>query len=87
MALHSMLGFAGGVFGPVMFGLVLDLTGGSNNPEAWTWAFAVLATVTLAGPLAMLVLRPNDLPGDGRRGSSHAVAERLAVASDNRSIT
>lgn len=66
MALHSMLGFAGGVFGPVAFGAVLDAAGGGGVPGAWSWAFAVVAAVTLAGPLALLVIRPADLPGDGR---------------------
>jgi MFS family permease len=65
MALHSMLGFAGGVFGPVAFGAVLDAAGGGAAPAAWAWAFAVIAAVTLLGPLALLALRPNDLPGDG----------------------
>jgi MFS family permease len=67
MALHSMLGFAGGVFGPVAFGAVLDAAGGGAAPAAWAWAFAVIAAVTLLGPLALLALRPNDLPGDGER--------------------
>jgi MFS family permease len=67
MALHSMLGFAGGVFGPVVFGAVLDAAGGSGTAGGWAWAFAVLAAVTLVGPLALLVLRPDDLPGDGER--------------------
>ncbi|MFC7543955.1 hypothetical protein ACFQU2_37140 [Siccirubricoccus deserti] len=66
MALHSMLGFAGGVVGPVAFGAVLDAAGGGSVPGAWSWAFAVLALVTLVGPLALLVIRPADLPGDGR---------------------
>lgn len=67
MALHSMLGFAGGVLGPVAFGAVLDAGGGSGSREAWGWAFGMLAAVTLTGPLVLLILRPDDLPGDGEQ--------------------
>jgi MFS family permease len=77
MALHSMLGFAGGVFGPFAFGAVLDAAGGSGAAGAWSAAFAMLAAVALLGPLALIMLRPDDLPGDAghradRRGASPA---------------
>ncbi|WP_373285176.1 MFS transporter [Caldovatus sediminis] len=77
MALHSMLGFAGGVFGPFAFGAVLDAAGGSGAAGAWSAAFAMLAAVALLGPVALMMPRPDDLPGDaahraGRRGASPA---------------
>ena len=87
MALHSMLGFAGGVFGPVMFGVVLDLAGGSGVPGAWAWAFAGLAAATLVGPLALLVLRPADLPGDGGRNAgppTPSISQPAAVTPGDR---
>jgi MFS family permease len=70
MALHSTLGFTGAFFGPLVFGLVLDLAGGQSL-LAWGLAFAHMGVVMLGGPLALVLLRPEPLPGD--RG--HAIAE------------
>ncbi|HEX5326692.1 MAG TPA: MFS transporter [Acetobacteraceae bacterium] len=67
LAVHSMLGFAGGVVGPIVFGATLDLAGGAGREIAWTAAYIVLAALTLLGPLAIAILRPRELPGD-RRG-------------------
>lgn len=68
IAVHSMVGFAGGIFGPAVFGIVLDIAGGAQFPAAWVTAFAVIAVVTLLGPAAMTFLKPADLKGDGGRG-------------------
>lgn len=65
IAVHSMIGFAGGIFGPAVFGTVLDLAGGTDTATAWIIAYTVLGTVTLIGPLSMLLLRPAELEGDG----------------------
>ncbi len=65
IAVHSMIGFAGGIFGPAVFGAVLDLAGGTDTATAWIIAYAVLGTITLIGPLSMVLLRPADLQGDG----------------------
>lgn len=65
IAVHSMIGFAGGIFGPAVFGAVLDLAGGTGTAVAWITAYVVLGTVTLIGPLSILLLRPADLEGDG----------------------
>lgn len=65
IAVHSMIGFAGGIFGPAVFGAVLDLAGGTGTATAWITAYAVLGAVTLLGPLSILLLRPADLEGDG----------------------
>jgi MFS family permease len=66
MALHSTLGFTGSFFGPLVFGLVLDLAGG-QSVLAWGLAFAHMGVVMLAGPLALALLRPEPLPGDRAR--------------------
>ncbi|MFN4087446.1 MAG: MFS transporter [Alphaproteobacteria bacterium] len=66
MALHSMLGFAGGFIGPLAFGLALDLAGG-DGVAAWGFAFAHMGVVMLLGPLVIRLLRPAELAGDGRR--------------------
>lgn len=48
MGLHSMAGYAGGFFGPLGVGLMLDLAGG-DGALGWGLAFGHLAVVTLAG--------------------------------------
>lgn len=56
IAVHSLVGFVGGFLGPLAFGQVLDLAGGSADPAAWGWAFAALGAVAALGPLALLTL-------------------------------
>ncbi|MEO9188941.1 MAG: MFS transporter [Acetobacteraceae bacterium] len=67
IAMHSMLGFAGGAVGPIVFGATLDLAGGARMGGAWAAAYVLLAVLTLFGPLMLFTLRPRDLAGDGRR--------------------
>jgi len=42
MGLHSLLGFGGGLLGPAIFGLVLDLTGSRTSQISWVWAYAAI---------------------------------------------
>jgi len=49
MAVHSMLGFGAGFVAPLVFGVVLDLAGGKENPRAWGLAFTTLG----AGAIVM----------------------------------
>ena len=42
MGLHSLMGFGGGLLGPAIFGLVLDLTGSRSSQIAWVWAYAAV---------------------------------------------
>jgi len=42
MAVHSFLGFGAGMIAPLVFGAVLDLTGGNTSVLAWGFAFATL---------------------------------------------
>ncbi|MEK7687929.1 MAG: MFS transporter, partial [Pseudomonadota bacterium] len=44
LAVHSMLGYAGGFVGPLVVGWTLDLAGGMS-PIAWGLAFAVVAVL------------------------------------------
>jgi MFS family permease len=53
IAIHSLMGFGGGFLGPLAFGMVLDLGGGSSSVAAWGLAFASLALVVAPGPLAL----------------------------------
>jgi MFS family permease len=39
MGLHSMMGFGGGLLGPSIFGYILDISGGQQQPIAWVFAY------------------------------------------------
>jgi predicted lipid-binding transport protein (Tim44 family) len=75
LAVHSMLGYAGGFVGPLAVGWTLDLAGGMS-PGAWAAAFAMIAVLTLLALIAFWTMRPRELAGDRHhqpvRGSSHA---------------
>ena len=43
LAMHSVLGFSGGFLGPLVVGLVLDLTAGSGSLVGWGFAFMAMA--------------------------------------------
>ena len=51
LAMHSVFGFSGGFLGPLVVGLVLDLTAGSGSIVGWGFASMVMA----AGSLAALI--------------------------------
>jgi MFS family permease len=51
MALHAVCGFTGAIVGPVLFGAILDVTGGQAEPIAWITAFAGMFGMVLLGPL------------------------------------
>jgi MFS family permease len=61
LAIHSMLGYAGGFVGPLAFGWTLDLAGGMS-PTAWGLAFAGVGIVVLLGQLAAEALRRGSAP-------------------------
>ena len=42
MGLHSLMGFGGGLMGPAIFGLVLDIAGSRSSQSAWVWAYAAV---------------------------------------------
>ncbi len=56
MGLHSLMGFGGGLLGPAIFGLVLDLTGSRASQISWVWAYAA---VVIWGVLFVLYERRN----------------------------
>jgi len=58
MGLYSLLGFAGGLLGPVVFGVALDAAGGAANPVAWVVAYAAIGAGCLAAPLVARLMRP-----------------------------
>jgi MFS family permease len=65
LALHSMLGYAGGFVGPLMVGWILDLSGGMS-PLGWGLAFAHVGVVVLIGQVVFIRLGARDLAGDRR---------------------
>ena len=63
MAVHSILGYFGGLIGLLVLGIVPDLAAGTS-PPAWGIIYIHLGVVVLAGLMALSVLRPKDLAGD-----------------------
>lgn len=43
MAVYGTVGWMAGILSPLAVGVVLDLAGGPAAPNAWAWAFAVIA--------------------------------------------
>ncbi len=60
MAVHSLVGFGCAFLGPLVLGVILDLTGGALTPVSWGLAFASLAAVGLLGPVAMALVPKTD---------------------------
>ncbi|NQU73045.1 MAG: MFS transporter, partial [Rhodospirillales bacterium] len=55
MAMHSLMGFAGGFIGPLLFGVMLDNAGGASDPIAWGMAFITIGIAAALGPLALVI--------------------------------
>lgn len=73
LAVHSMLGYAGGFAGPLLVGWTLDIAGGMSR-FGWAAAFLVVAFSMLLALTLFSVMRPQGLVSDAdRRGS---LAER-----------
>ncbi|TAK52163.1 MAG: MFS transporter [Betaproteobacteria bacterium] len=53
MGFYSLVGFGGGMLGPTLFGVVLDLAGGAGRAAAWAWAYGAVGAGCLAAPLAV----------------------------------
>jgi MFS family permease len=51
MGLYSLVGFAGGLLGPVIFGAALDIAGGANAASAWIAGYAAIGAGCLAAPI------------------------------------
>ena len=66
LAVHSMLGYAGGFLGPLVVGWILDLSGG-KTPASWAFAYLMVAAITVMALIVFSLMRPQGLAGD--RGS------------------
>jgi MFS family permease len=64
MAMHSFMGFAGGFIGPLLFGIMLDNTGGAGDPTAWGLAFLTIGIAAALGPLTLIMLSRGSMPND-----------------------
>jgi predicted MFS family arabinose efflux permease len=63
LAIHSMLGYAGGFVGPLAIGWTLDLSGGMS-PGAWAAAFSMIAVLNVIALIVFRTMRPRELAGD-----------------------
>jgi predicted MFS family arabinose efflux permease len=66
LAVHSMLGYAGGFVGPLLVGWVLDLSGGMSQ-LGWGLSFLSVALLMALALVTFWVIRPRELEGDKRK--------------------
>ena len=66
LAVHSMLGYAGGFVGPLLVGWVLDLSGGMSQ-LGWGLSFFSVAVLMALALVTFWVIRPRELEGDKRK--------------------
>jgi MFS family permease len=57
MAVYSLVGFSSAFFAPLVFGVVLDLSGGNRSLVAWGLAFASIGVFGALAPLARWFFR------------------------------
>ena len=63
LAVHSMLGYAGGFVGPLLVGWMLDLSGGMSQ-AGWGIAFLSVAILMALALVTFWLIRPRELEGD-----------------------
>ena len=63
LAIHSMMGYAGGFIGPLVIGWTLDLAGGMSL-KGWGLAFMMVAILNTVALIIFWQLRPRELEGD-----------------------
>ncbi|MBX9590904.1 MAG: MFS transporter [Hyphomonadaceae bacterium] len=76
LAVHSMLGYAGGFVGPLIVGWVLDGAGGMSR-AGWSAAFLSVAVLMALAFAAFAIIRPRELAGD--KGESESAKDRAAT--------
>lgn len=59
MAVYSFVGFSAAFIAPLVFGVVLDVSGGNQSTVAWGLAFASIGIFGALSPLARWVARRN----------------------------
>ena len=68
LAVHSMLGYAGGFVGPLLVGWVLDLSGGMSQ-LGWGLSFLSVAVLMVLALITFWLIRPRELEGDKRKAT------------------
>jgi predicted MFS family arabinose efflux permease len=63
LAVHSMLGYAGGFVGPLLVGWTLDLSGGMSQ-LGWGLSFLSVAVLMALSLITFWAIRPRELEGD-----------------------
>lgn len=63
LAVHSSLGYGGGLVGPIVVGWSLDWAGGMS-PLGWIAGFGSVAALMLVALVAFWLMRPSGLAGD-----------------------
>jgi len=63
MAVHSVIGFGGSMFGPLIFGGIVDIAG-NQSALGWGLAYAHVGVVVAFGPLVLRWLKPKGVRGD-----------------------
>jgi predicted MFS family arabinose efflux permease len=63
LAVHSMLGYAGGFVGPLLVGWMLDLSGGMSQ-IGWGMSFLSVALLMVLALITFRLIRPRELEGD-----------------------
>ena len=59
IGLYSCIGFAAGFLGTLLFGVTLDLFGGTSHLAAWILSFGTCGLACLAGAAATMFLPRN----------------------------
>ena len=67
LAVHSMLGYAGGFVGPLLIGWTLDLSGGMSQ-VGWGMSFLSVAMLMVLALITFWLIRPRELEGDSGKG-------------------
>jgi len=57
MGLYSLCGFAGGMLGPMIYGVALDAAGGAGSHAAWIAGYAAIGAGCLVAPLVVRISR------------------------------
>jgi MFS family permease len=57
LGLYSLAGFTGGMIGPSLFGLALDLAGGKESAVAWAWGYTAIGAGCIAAPVVVRAFR------------------------------
>ena len=53
LGFYSLAGFSGGMIGPSLFGLALDVAGGKQEPLSWVWGYTAIGAGCLCAPLVV----------------------------------